>query len=171
MAIDFPNSPTNDQVFTAGGGRWVYNTASAQWRAQYDWSGDPWLYVVASSAQSINNGSWGQITFDTEIKDDLGIHTSSTFTIPALHEGLWAFTFSGSTVSAGTADIGWAVSTDSYTLKTTFMTDIPLSMTQGGGFIVYMPANTGLRLYAYNNAAGGLLSSCNVQATKILSKR
>lgn len=34
MAIDFPNSPTNNQVYTVGNRSWVYATATGTWTLQ-----------------------------------------------------------------------------------------------------------------------------------------
>lgn len=45
MAIDFPNSPTNGQVFTAGGRTWTYSTASGAWSLSWV---DAGLVLVAS---------------------------------------------------------------------------------------------------------------------------
>lgn len=33
MAIDFPNSPTNGQVFTIGTRSWTYNSSIPAWEA------------------------------------------------------------------------------------------------------------------------------------------
>jgi hypothetical protein len=35
MAIDFPNSPTDGQVYTVGGRSWIYSTANGVWTANF----------------------------------------------------------------------------------------------------------------------------------------
>jgi len=34
MAIDFPNSPANDQVYTVGNRSWVFNNTNSTWTLQ-----------------------------------------------------------------------------------------------------------------------------------------
>lgn len=60
MAIDFPNSPANNDVFTVGNKSWVYSTALDVWSLQ------------SSSALGANTVTTVEITDGTIAAVDLG---------------------------------------------------------------------------------------------------
>jgi hypothetical protein len=57
MPLDFPNSPTNGQIFTSGTKKWEWNLAEGAWHAKSSSSEEPWLDITGSFTEQTFNAS------------------------------------------------------------------------------------------------------------------
>lgn len=57
MPLDFPNSPTNGQIFTSGTKKWEWNLAEGAWHAKNSSSEEPWLDLTGSFTEQTFNAS------------------------------------------------------------------------------------------------------------------
>jgi hypothetical protein len=67
MALDFPNSPTNGQIFTSGIKKWQWSTAEGSWLAKNPQGAGPWkvmstTYTAIDGDRIAANTSGGAFT-------------------------------------------------------------------------------------------------------------
>lgn len=90
MAIDFPNTPTTNQIFTSGGRTWIYN--GAQWSLQ----------TGGYAAGTVTTGSLANLAVTTAKINDFSITTTKIANTAITNTQIAANTITSSEIATGT---------------------------------------------------------------------
>jgi hypothetical protein len=158
MAINFPTSPTNGQVYTYAGRQWVYSTANGTWGAAY--AATPIFFSQASAPSGAKEGDewydestgiFYRYIYDGDTYQWVEIGPSTAGSMP-LRGHLSGLTLSNNVSDANNdIDIASGVATDS-----TFAVSMPLT----SGLTKRLDAN-----WAVGTNQGGLDTSSKANST------
>jgi len=79
MALDFPTSPANNEIYTANSRSWMWNADANAWVSATYTVKTPTTVVLSLSANTANlvNGAWTSVACDTETLDTDSWHAAS----------------------------------------------------------------------------------------------
>ena len=94
MALDFPSSPANGQIYTSNSRAWMWDASANAWVSSVQTVSPPPYVALSLSANTANlvNTTWTSLAFDTEDSDADGWHAASNTRIEIGRTGNYVIT-------------------------------------------------------------------------------
>lgn len=175
MALDFPSTPANGQVYTSNGRSWMWSATSNAWMSSSQFSAAPTTVILSLSANTANlvNNTMTSLAFDTETLDTDSWHAASNSRIVIGRTG--NYVISGKVYIWQHADMGAYTTSAAITVNGAVLSGYTQVLRVPGSFTehyptagAYLTAGDYVELKAYSQYLGKVISNSTVTTSMTL---
>ena len=174
MALDFPSSPSNGQIYTANSRSWVWDGTANAWVGMSSAAQAPSycrVYLTSNSANLVN-ATWTAVAFDAESSDADGMHAASNSRITIQKSGTYnlsAFCYMyqhadmGAYLTAMAIRVNGSAGTSGETWESWRVPAQVAGVPMAFNATQYLNAGDYVEMWAYSTYLGKIFSNSSIQ--------